>query len=74
MKVLAIGGSGGMRRFAVRAAERFEQVDSILVGDFNHEHALNFWLCWIKKFLAQEPASKNSLSSLVPGSEMFRFA
>ena len=42
MKVLAIGGSGGMGRFAVRTAEHFEAAESIVVADFNEASAVQF--------------------------------
>ena len=35
MKILALGGSGGMGRFAVNSLIRQPQVESILVADLN---------------------------------------
>ena len=35
MKVLALGGSGGMGRFAVETAMHFENIEQILVADIN---------------------------------------
>tara|TARA_B110000014_G_C20119256_1_gene592333 strand:+ start:1938 stop:3140 length:1203 start_codon:yes stop_codon:yes gene_type:complete len=42
MKVLAIGGSGGMGRFAVKTAENFADIESILVADLNSDAAKQF--------------------------------
>ena len=40
MKVLALGGSGGMGRFAVETSMNFENVSEIVVADINAEEAL----------------------------------
>lgn len=42
MKILAIGGSGGMGRFAVDAAQHFNTVERIEVADLNEASAQNF--------------------------------
>ena len=42
MKVLALGGSGGMGRFAVETSMHFENVSEIVVADINAEEALKF--------------------------------
>ena len=42
MRVLAIGGSGGMGRYAVRTTETFQEVESIVVADLNKEEAKKF--------------------------------
>lgn len=42
MKILAIGGSGGMGRFAVSAAQHFQQVEQIVVADLNLDSARSF--------------------------------
>ena len=42
MKILAIGGSGGMGRFAVNAAQHFDHVEQIVVADLNAESAHSF--------------------------------
>ena len=42
MKVLALGGSGGMGRFAVETCMNFENVSEIVVADINAEEALKF--------------------------------
>ena len=42
MKVLALGGSGGMGRFAVETAMHFENIEQILVADINEASALAF--------------------------------
>jgi len=42
MKILAIGGSGGMGRFAVRTAQGFSNVTSLVVADLNSIEAKNF--------------------------------
>ena len=42
MKVLALGGSGGMGRFAVETSMSFENIDEITVADINAEAALTF--------------------------------
>ena len=42
MKILAIGGSGGMGRFAVDAAQHFNTVERIEVADLNEAGARNF--------------------------------
>ena len=39
MKILALGGSGGMGRFAVNSLIRHPQVESILVADLNESAA-----------------------------------
>ena len=42
MKILAIGGSGGMGRFAVDAAQHFDSVERIVVADLNESSAQDF--------------------------------
>ncbi len=42
MKVLALGGSGCMGRFAVETSMNFENVSEIVVADINAEEALKF--------------------------------
>ena len=42
MKVLALGGSGGMGRFAVEASMGFENIDQITVADINSNAAIDF--------------------------------
>lgn len=42
MKILAIGGSGGMGRFAVNAVQHFEKVEKIIVADLHLESARGF--------------------------------
>nr|WP_317198758.1 hypothetical protein [uncultured Psychrobacter sp.] len=42
MKVLAIGGSGGMGRAAVRAALTFDFVSEIIVAGIDNEQAERF--------------------------------
>ena len=42
MKVLALGGSGGMGRFAVETSMDFENVDEITVADINADAAIAF--------------------------------
>ncbi len=42
MKILAIGGSGGMGRFAVAAAQHFDHVEQIVVADLNADSAHSF--------------------------------
>ena len=42
MKILALGGSGGMGRFAVESAMHFENIEQILVADINEASALDF--------------------------------
>jgi saccharopine dehydrogenase-like NADP-dependent oxidoreductase len=42
MKILAIGGSGGMGRHAVCAAQHFDDVEQIVVADLNEASARNF--------------------------------
>ena len=42
MKILAIGGSGGMGRFDVDAAQHFNSVERIEVADLNEASAQNF--------------------------------
>ena len=42
MKVLAIGGSGGMGRYAVAAMQDFDTVERIVVADLNAESAGRF--------------------------------
>ena len=42
MKVLALGGSGGMGRFAVETAMHFDNIEHILVADINETSALTF--------------------------------
>ena len=42
MKILAIGGSGGMGRFTVRTAEEFSNVKSLVVADLNGIEAKAF--------------------------------
>ena len=47
MKVLALGGSGGMGRFAVETSMHFENVSEIVVADINAEEALKLSLIHI---------------------------
>jgi len=42
MKILAIGGRGGMGRFAVDAAQHFDSVERIVVADLNESSAQDF--------------------------------
>ena len=42
MKILALGGSGGMGRFAVHSLIKHPQVKSILVADLNESAAKKF--------------------------------
>jgi len=42
MKVLALGGSGGMGRFAVEASMGFSNVHEIIVADINEAEAIKF--------------------------------
>lgn len=42
MKVLVLGGSGGMGRFASRAISSFEKIDAITIADLNAEAAKEF--------------------------------
>ncbi len=42
MKILALGGSGGMGRFAVHSLIKHPQVESILVADLNESAAKKF--------------------------------
>ncbi len=42
MKVLALGGSGGMGRYAVRMAMDFEAVEHMTIADLNGEAARAF--------------------------------
>ena len=42
MKVLALGGSGGMWRFAVETSMNFDKVSEIIVGDINADAAIAF--------------------------------
>ena len=63
MRVLAIGGSGGMGRFAVRTAERYSGVESILVADLNNLEAEKFAATLGKKVIGigLDVLDKNSL-------------
>ena len=42
MKVLALGGSGGMGRFAVETSMNFDKVSEIIVADINANAAITF--------------------------------
>ena len=42
MKVLALGGSGGMGRFAVETAMHFDNIEHILVADINESKRFSF--------------------------------
>ena len=42
MKILALGGSGGMGRFAVSTSMHFENVSEIIVADINADSAVTF--------------------------------
>lgn len=42
MRILAIGGSGGMGRFAVAAAQHFDTVEQIVIADLNAHSAQSF--------------------------------
>ena len=40
MRILALGGSGGMGRFAVETSMSFDNVSEIIVADINAEEAM----------------------------------
>ena len=42
MRVLALGGSGGMGRFAVETSMQFENISEIFVADINADAAISF--------------------------------
>ena len=42
MKILALGGSGGMGRFAVETAMHFNNIEQIIVADINEKSAIDF--------------------------------
>ena len=42
MRVLALGGSGGMGRFAVETSMQFENISEIFVADINADAAIAF--------------------------------
>ena len=42
MKILALGGSGGMGRFVVRSLVNHEKIKKIFVADLNASSAKNF--------------------------------
>ena len=42
MKILAIGGSGGMGRFAVKTLQDLETIEQIVVADLNADSAQSF--------------------------------
>ena len=42
MRILAIGGSGSMSRYAMRATQNFSAVDEIVIADINKEAANSF--------------------------------
>ena len=42
MRVLALGGSGGMGRFAVRTAAEMDSIESVIVADLNGDVAEAF--------------------------------
>ena len=42
MKVLALGGSGGMGRYAVETALTFDGIEQIIVADINEEAANSY--------------------------------
>ena len=42
MKILALGGSGGMGRFAVRSLINHKKIKKIFVADINTTSAKNF--------------------------------
>ena len=42
MRVLALGGSGGMGRFAVETSMSFDNISEIIVADINAEEAMKF--------------------------------
>ena len=42
MKVLALGGSGGMGRFAVATCMAFDNVSEVVVADINADAAIAF--------------------------------
>ena len=42
MRILSIGGSGSMARYAIRATQNFSAVDEIVIADINKEAANSF--------------------------------
>ena len=42
MRVLALGGSGGMGRFAVETSMQFKNISKIFVADINADAAIAF--------------------------------
>ena len=42
MRILILGGSGGMGRFASSAIAKFDNFDSLIIADLNEEAAKKF--------------------------------
>ena len=70
MRILAIGGSGSMARYAMRATQNFKAVDQIIIADVNKESAhsfastLNNKVSAIQLDVTDTEALKNSMKSV----------
>ena len=54
MKILAIGGCRRMGRYALKAAQKFDAVDEIIIADINAESAASFAATLNNKVSARE--------------------
>ncbi len=70
MRILAIGGSGSMARYAMRATQNFSAVDEIVIADINKEAAnsfastLNNKVSAIQLDVTDSKALKNSMKGI----------
>ena len=60
MKVLALGGSGGMGRYAVQYLYKIEQIDKIYIADVNASSAKN-----LHHILIVESKALDSISEIL---------
>ena len=55
MKVLRLGGSGGMGRYAVRVISKFPELEAITIADLNEEAAKEFGLYLLESTRHNQP-------------------
>ena len=61
MKVLCLGGSGGMGRYAVRVIAKFPELEAITIADLNEEAAKEFANSFDEKFVESHGLNSDQL-------------
>jgi len=72
MKVLALGGSGGMGRFAVETCMEFDNISEVIVADINEEAAIAFSHSMNEKVsgLGLDVTDLNALKKVMKGADV----